>query len=56
MWIHAPLSVIDRAIGALKERVAASNYLNKRQDAQEDDEAAEILKKSLREDTHDDKE
>lgn len=48
VWVRVPLSALDRAVNALKERVASMHYAKKRDEAQRDDEAAEAIKKSLR--------
>jgi hypothetical protein len=53
VWIRVPLSALERAITALKDRVSLSHYLNKREEAHSDDNAAESIKRSLREETHD---
>lgn len=53
VWIRVPLSALERAITALKDRVALSHFLKKRDEAHSDDTAAEDIKKSLRE-NHDD--
>lgn len=50
VWIRVPLSALERAIAALKDRVVFSNSINKRDEAHRDDSAAESIKKSLRED------
>jgi hypothetical protein len=52
VWIRIPLSVLERAITALKDRVGIHHFLKKREEAQSDDDAAESIKKALRE-THD---
>lgn len=53
VWIRVPLSALERAITALKDRVSQWHHLNKRDEAHSDDIAAEDIKKALRED-HDD--
>jgi hypothetical protein len=53
VWIRVPLSALERAITALKDRVGVNHFLEKREEAHSDDVAAEAIKKSLRE-THDD--
>lgn len=53
VWIRVPLSALERAITALKDRVGNSHFLKKREEAHSDDQAAEAIKRSLRE-THDD--
>jgi hypothetical protein len=53
VWIRVPLSALERAITALKERVSLMHHYKKRDEAHSDDIAAEDIKKSLRE-THDD--
>lgn len=53
VWVRIPLSALERAVTALKERVSVNHYLKKREEAHSDDVAAEDIKRSLRE-THDD--
>jgi hypothetical protein len=53
VWVRIPLSALERAITALKDRVTWNHNLGKREEAHSDDVAAEDIKKSLRED-HDD--
>jgi len=53
VWIRVPLSALERAITALKERVSSRHFANDRDEANSDDQAAESIKRSLRED-HDD--
>lgn len=53
VWVRIPLSALERAITALKDRVQLHHANKKRDDAHADDIAAEAIKKSLRED-HDD--
>lgn len=53
VWIRIRLSVLERAITALKDRVGVNHFLKKREEAYSDDAAAEDIKRSLRE-THDD--
>lgn len=53
VWIRIRLSVLERAITALKDRVGVNHFLKKREEAHSDDAAAEDIKRSLRE-THDD--
>lgn len=52
--IRVPLSALERAIVALKERVIAlhqSRLKKNRDEANSDEEAAEAIKRSLREDS-----
>lgn len=53
VWIRVPLSALERAITALKDRVGINHFLDKRDEAHEDDTAAEAIKKSLK-GNHDD--
>jgi hypothetical protein len=53
VWIRVPLSALERAVTALKDRVSFWHHVGKRDEAHSDDIAAEAIKKSLRED-HDD--
>jgi hypothetical protein len=53
VWIRVPLSALERAVTALKDRVRINNLFGMRDEAHSDDVAAEDIKKSLRE-THDD--
>lgn len=53
VWVRIPLSALERAISALKQRVTWFHEIKKRDEAHSDDVAAEAIKKSLRED-HDD--
>lgn len=54
VWIRIPLSVLERAITALKRHVAHDHGEGKRDVANSDDAAAESIKRALRE-SHDDK-
>lgn len=54
-WLRLKVSVIERAIQALKERAIHSHFLKKRDEAQRDDEAAEDIKRSLRENRKDER-
>lgn len=56
VWIRVPLSALERAIGALKERVSQSHYFDKREEANRDNVAAEDIKQSLRENHNDESE
>jgi hypothetical protein len=53
VWVRVPLSALERAITALKDRAIAGHMLKSRLDAAKDDAAAEDIKRSLRKD-HDD--
>lgn len=53
VWVRIPLSALERAYTALKDRVGINHFLEKREEAHSDDAAAEAIKKTLRE-THDD--
>jgi hypothetical protein len=55
VWIRVPLSALERAMDALKERVATRHWWKQRDEANSDSEAAKAIKEALRT-THEDNE
>jgi hypothetical protein len=55
VWIRVPLSALERAMDALKERVASRHWWGQRDEANSDSKAAKDIKDSLRITHEDDK-
>lgn len=50
VWVRVPVRALERAIAALKDAVVRKHRAGEHADADQDDRAAEAIKRSLRED------